>query len=264
MLGGGADTDVYLTFSDDNGATWSTPTLITPMAGDDKIQFWPVVTVGPQGEVNVVYYESQETTTTSNPFCTIRVATLSGNVPLRRRGTANSLVNTFWVSVIAEILIWSLFAASVNLLFGYVGLLSFGQALFFGFGMYGVGIGIDQWHLSFWCRGTVNIRPNFGDYIGATTVGPKTYAVWADDRNTIMIGGVPRNVVDVFYTSARTIAGDVNGDLKVNILDVAAAAYAFSTKPGAPRWNEAADMNNDGSIDILDVAIVAFYFGTSG
>ena len=61
-----------------------------------------------------------------------------------------ALINPFWVSVIAEILIWSLFAASVNLLFGYVGLLSFGQALFFGFGMYGVGIGIDQLHLGFW------------------------------------------------------------------------------------------------------------------
>ena len=61
-----------------------------------------------------------------------------------------ALVNNFWVSVIAEILIWSLFAASVNLLFGYVGLLSFGQALYFGFGMYGVGIGIDQFGLSFW------------------------------------------------------------------------------------------------------------------
>ena len=53
-----------------------------------------------------------------------------------------ALINSFWVSVIAEILIWSLFAASVNLLFGYVGLLSFGQALYFGFGMYGVAIGV--------------------------------------------------------------------------------------------------------------------------
>lgn len=61
-----------------------------------------------------------------------------------------ALVNSFWVSVITEILIWSLFAASVNLLFGYVGLLSFGQALYFGFGMYGVGIGIDHLGLSFW------------------------------------------------------------------------------------------------------------------
>jgi branched-chain amino acid transport system permease protein len=61
-----------------------------------------------------------------------------------------ALVGDFWVSIIAEILIWSLLAASANLLFGYVGLLSFGQALFFGFGMYGVGIGIDKLGLSFW------------------------------------------------------------------------------------------------------------------
>jgi len=61
-----------------------------------------------------------------------------------------ALFNPFWVSVIAEILIWSLFAASVNLLFGYVGLLSFGQALYFGFGMYGVAIGVDNFGLPFW------------------------------------------------------------------------------------------------------------------
>jgi len=61
-----------------------------------------------------------------------------------------ALFNAFWVSVVAEILIWSLFAASVNLLFGYVGLLSFGQALYFGFGMYGVAIGISDLGLSFW------------------------------------------------------------------------------------------------------------------
>jgi branched-chain amino acid transport system permease protein len=57
---------------------------------------------------------------------------------------------TFWVSIVAEILIWSLLAASVNLLFGYVGLLSFGQALYFGFGMYGVALSINNWGFGFW------------------------------------------------------------------------------------------------------------------
>jgi len=61
-----------------------------------------------------------------------------------------AIADRFWVSVITEILIWSLFAASVNLLFGYVGLLSFGQALFFGCGMYGVAIGIAKLGLGFW------------------------------------------------------------------------------------------------------------------
>lgn len=55
----------------------------------------------------------------------------------------------FWLDILTEILIWSLFAASVNLLFGYAGLLSFGQALFFGMGMYGVAIGIAKYELTF-------------------------------------------------------------------------------------------------------------------
>jgi branched-chain amino acid transport system permease protein len=60
------------------------------------------------------------------------------------------IADQFWVVIISEILIWSLLAASVNLLFGYVGLLSFGQALYFGMGMYGVAIGIAKLGLSFW------------------------------------------------------------------------------------------------------------------
>jgi branched-chain amino acid transport system permease protein len=56
----------------------------------------------------------------------------------------------FWISIAAEILIWSLLAASVNLLLGYVGLLSFGQALYFGFGMYGVALSINAWGVGFW------------------------------------------------------------------------------------------------------------------
>lgn len=57
---------------------------------------------------------------------------------------------SFWVNVTAEVMIWSLLAASVNLLLGYVGLLSFGQALYFGFGMYGVAIAIVHFGLGFW------------------------------------------------------------------------------------------------------------------
>lgn len=60
------------------------------------------------------------------------------------------ILNAFWLNILTEILIWSLFAASVNLLFGYTGLLSFGQALFFGMGAYGVAFGIDKFGMSFW------------------------------------------------------------------------------------------------------------------
>jgi branched-chain amino acid transport system permease protein len=53
-------------------------------------------------------------------------------------------VPQFWVNIIAEILIWGLFASSANLLLGYTGLLSFGQSLYFGFGAYGVALGITK------------------------------------------------------------------------------------------------------------------------
>jgi branched-chain amino acid transport system permease protein len=46
----------------------------------------------------------------------------------------------FWLNIMAEIMIWGLFASSANLLFGYTGLLSFGQSLYFGLGAYGVAL----------------------------------------------------------------------------------------------------------------------------
>ncbi|BAT61539.1 leucine/isoleucine/valine transporter permease subunit [Variibacter gotjawalensis] len=63
----------------------------------------------------------------------------------------------FWINIIAEIMIWSLLAASANLLFGYVGLLSFGQALYFGFGMYGVALSITHWGAGFWTALVIGI-----------------------------------------------------------------------------------------------------------
>ena len=53
----------------------------------------------------------------------------------------------FWLNIMAEIMIWGLFASSANLLFGYTGLLSFGQSLYFGFGAYGVALAIANFGL---------------------------------------------------------------------------------------------------------------------
>ena len=48
----------------------------------------------------------------------------------------------FYQTFLTEILVWALFAASFDLIFGYAGLLSFGQALFFGLGAYAVAISV--------------------------------------------------------------------------------------------------------------------------
>jgi len=57
------------------------------------------------------------------------------------------------------------------------------------------------------------------------------------------------------------IYGDINGDGKVDIRDVAVVASAFGSFPDHPRWNPDADLNKDGVVNIRDVAIVCGNFG---
>jgi branched-chain amino acid transport system permease protein len=51
--------------------------------------------------------------------------------------------------IATTMLVWMLFVAAWNLLFGFTGLLSFGHAMFFGFGMYGVAIVMARLDLPF-------------------------------------------------------------------------------------------------------------------
>jgi branched-chain amino acid transport system permease protein len=48
------------------------------------------------------------------------------------------VLSTFYLGLVIEMLIFALFAASFNLLYGYTGMLSFGHAAFYGLGAYGV------------------------------------------------------------------------------------------------------------------------------
>jgi hypothetical protein len=57
------------------------------------------------------------------------------------------------------------------------------------------------------------------------------------------------------------LVGDINGDGKVDITDVAMVTAAFGSYPGLPRWNPACDINRDNKIDIMDVARVTANFG---
>ena len=53
-------------------------------------------------------------------------------------------------AVFAEILIWGLFAMAFDLLYGYTGMLSFGQAVFFGAGAYGLGFAVLRLRWGVW------------------------------------------------------------------------------------------------------------------
>lgn len=52
------------------------------------------------------------------------------------------MTSSYQLNVASYILIWSLFAISFNMLWGVTGMLSFGQALYFGIGGYAVGLTI--------------------------------------------------------------------------------------------------------------------------
>jgi branched-chain amino acid transport system permease protein len=80
-------------------------------------------------------------------------------------------VPQFWVSILAEIMIWGLLASSANLLLGYTGLLSFGQSLYFGFGAYGVAFGITRFGMG--------IVPSFLFAVAVATLAAAVAGVFA-------------------------------------------------------------------------------------
>jgi len=58
-----------------------------------------------------------------------------------------------------------------------------------------------------------------------------------------------------------TIPGDLNGDFKVNLLDVAIIAHAFGSTPTSANWNPNADIDDNGTVNMSDIAILARHYG---
>jgi len=145
---------VFLKYSDDQGATWSPAMeLGGPVPASGVKRFWPDVSVSPGGNVHVVYYESQEKQATPNPSdveCNINVG---GSI--RRQGLNSSLVDTWWT-----------YSSDGGITFSMPLKLSTAT--------------------SNWCTTATNIRPNFGDYIDAVAGGNRILGTWADGR-----AGVP-------------------------------------------------------------------------
>jgi branched-chain amino acid transport system permease protein len=59
------------------------------------------------------------------------------------------LLNDFWINIATEALIMSLFTISFSLLFGYTGLLSFGQGAFLAVGAYGFSLALVRFNIPF-------------------------------------------------------------------------------------------------------------------
>jgi hypothetical protein len=142
----------FLSFSDDQGLTWSQPTAIAPLAENTVLKrLWPVVSVEPNGTVDVTYYESREQDAQNGSVCTVRV---SRNPLIYRTGDAHSLVNTFWVQ-------------------SHDGGVTFSAPLRVSSAT------------SDWCTTVSDVTPNFGDYIGSVSAIGRVLSTWADGRNGV-------------------------------------------------------------------------------
>jgi hypothetical protein len=146
----GWDTDIYISYSDDGGDTWSAPTLVAG-GNDGLIQFWPTISLQPGGNVDVTYYESNEADVDpdDDEECVVNIGS---DAP--RISAVSSLVDLHW-------------AESID-----------GGATFES------PVLVSELTTN-WCTTASNIRPNFGDYNTAVSAGNQLFATWADGRNGV-------------------------------------------------------------------------------
>jgi hypothetical protein len=69
------------------------------------------------------------------------------------------------------------------------------------------------------------------------------------------------NNIGVGGTITITITGDVNGDFKVDLLDLTAMTGIYGSKLGDSLFNANSDLNGDGKITILDLVTCASHYG---
>lgn len=55
--------------------------------------------------------------------------------------------------------------------------------------------------------------------------------------------------------------GDMNGDGRIDILDLSMVAISFGYFSSEPEYNPEVDLNKDGIVDIYDISVVSMHYG---
>jgi hypothetical protein len=171
----GNDMDVYVAYSDDGGATWSTPAAVHAVA-DGLQQIWPVVSVDTTGNVDLTYYQMDDVNVTpdlNDIECSVRIGGPLDN-PTLRQSTVTTFSDVYWAQSTDGGVTWEtpvrVTDTSTN-----------------------------------WCAATPlnSIIPNFGDYNASVSHGNKVFAAWADGRNA----GILDRVATAYFARIEGIGG---------------------------------------------------------
>jgi hypothetical protein len=68
---------------------------------------------------------------------------------------------------------------------------------------------------------------------------------------------IPNGNFEIYLKGS--LAGDLNSDGRIDIVDYTLVAIAYGTQPGDQSYNPVADINKDGIVDIRDLWVVAYY-----
>ena len=106
-------------------------------------------------------------------------------------------------------------------------------------------VGVDGSNLS------IRVKIPYWATVGVGTLNASVY----------LPSGEPYSPTMLSVTFLISLFGDMNGDNKVDMKDVGAAALAFGSYPEHARWNSLADLNKDNKVDMVDIALIARNFG---
>jgi uncharacterized protein (DUF2141 family) len=95
------------------------------------------------------------------------------------------------------------------------------------------------------------------------TVGYAEYRKYAMKVHIWPVEGEVKTINNNFTDGYILVVhvGDVNGDAKIDVQDVARVSRAFGSYPGHSKWNPNYDINGDNKIDIQDLSRTSANFG---
>lgn len=114
----------------------------------------------------------------------------------------------------------------------------------------------------------VNYTWNFGDENTTNVSNPTiTHKYTASGNYTVILTvtdarGLSDNTNQtVMVSEAPPLVGDVNGDGKVDMIDIGLVCKAYGTSPEVPRWDPRCDLNGDNKIDMKDIGLACMHYG---